>query len=1066
MKETQKGLIAWFARNSVAANLLMIVIIVAGIASVFSIKQQLLPDLTFNNVTIRVPYLGAAPQEVETGVIEKIEEVLEDINGIKKLTSTAVEGMATINIEILNEYDSQEVMDEIKMRVDSISSFPEQSEKPTIYRMQFESNVIWISLYGDLSERALKELANETRDDLKAISGITKVSVIGDRRYEVSIEVPEHKLKEYGLTFEQVVGAVRNSSIDLPGGSIRSDNGNILLRTKGQAYQRSEFENITLITNADGTRLTVGDVATVNDGFEEGDNFGQFDGKDAISLRVDAVGDDNTLEIAKAVKAYVDERKKTLPETVDIAYWGDASFYLQGRLDLMTSNMLMGSLLVLLVLALFLEFKVAFWVMVGIPVCFLGAFALMPLEFAGVSVNMISLFAFILVLGIVVDDAIVMGESAYAEIEKEGMSVESVITGVKKVAMPATFGVLTTIAAFVPMLMVGGFMGAFFEAIAWVVIFCLIFSLIESKWILPAHLARMKVKKREVRKNGRLPLTLRVRDKVNHVLSEFVKNRYKPFLELCVSYRYATLMTFIGLLFLTGGLLASGALRFIIFPNIPSDFISGQITMVEGTSDKDTNYVTDQVEAALLAVDQEYFEKHGERVVQHSMAFNNGTASGQVFVELAKGENREIDGFEIVNLWRERVQEMPGVKNLQFQATMSGGGGGGDIAFLLKSRSMDDLTAATTELKKELTAYSGVYDVRDSLSGGNDEIVLQLKPEAEILGITLADLARQVRYGFYGAEVQRVQRDREEVKVMVRYPKHERHSLGNLENMRVRTATGDEVPFSSVASFEIKPSFATITRVNGERSVTVSAAVDKSVASPSEVVKNMQGDVIPDILARYSTVETALEGASKDEQEALVDLFKAMVFTLFAIYALMAIPLKSYSQPLIIMSVIPFGLIGAMFGHLVLGLSVSMLSLFGIVALAGVVVNDSLIMVDFVNKARAQGHDIKKAAIDAGGKRFRAIILTSLTTFFGLIPIVLEKSVQAQIVVPMAVSLAFGILFATVITLILIPALYVILEDFSQMKKSVYRVFGFNKDDTKEELTEYTTQAAQDLNKA
>lgn len=1053
MKETQKGLIAWFARNSVAANLLMIIIIVAGLASMLTIKKQIFPELTFNNITIRVLYLGAAPQEVETGVLEKVEEVLEDINGIKKITSTAVEGMATVNIEVLNDYDPQEVMDEVKMRVDSISSFPDQIEKPTVYRQRFQSNVIWMSIYGDLTERGLKELANQTRDELKAISGISKVTILGTRNYEVSIEVPEHKLKEFGLTFEQVVAAVRNSSIDLPGGSIKSDNGNILLRTKGQAYQRSEFENITLLANADGTRIRVGDVAVVNDGFEQGDSFGQFDGKRSLSLRIDAIGNDNTLEIAQSVKDYIAKRKLTLPESVDMDYWADASHYLKGRLDLMTSNMWMGSLLVLLVLALFLEFKVAFWVMVGIPVCFLGALALMPMGFADVSINMISLFAFILVLGIVVDDAIVMGESAYSEVEKSGMSVDSVIVGVKRVAMPATFGVLTTIAAFIPMLMVEGFMGAIFESIAWVVIFCLIFSLVESKLILPAHLARMKVKRREVNKSGRLPLSLRIRDSVNKALSNFVEKYYQPFLEKCVSYRYATLATFIGLFIFTIGLLVSGALRFIIFPDIPSDFISAQITMVEGTSDKDTNYSTKQVEKALLAVDEEYFQAFGQRVVQHSLAFNNGPSAGQVFVELAKGEDREIDGFEIVNSWRERVLEMPGVKNLQFQASTNGGGGG-DIAFLLKSKSIEDLTAATKLLKEQLAGFSGVYDVRDSLSGGNDEIVLKLKPEAELLGLTLADLARQVRYGFYGAEVQRVQRDGEEVKVMVRYPEYERHSLGNLENMRVRTATGDEVPFGSIASFDIKPSFATITRVNGERSVTVLAAVDKSTTAPNEVVESMQEDVIPDILARYTTVKTALEGASKDEQDSMADLAKAMIFSMFTIYALMAIPLKSYTQPLIIMSVIPFGLIGAMVGHMVLGLSVSVLSLFGIIALAGVVVNDSLIMVDFVNKARAEGHNIKQAAINAGNKRFRAIILTSLTTFFGLMPIVLEKSLQAKIVVPMAVSLAFGILFATVITLILIPALYVILEDVSDLKRRLLGRLGFKKNITVESLNE------------
>ena len=1028
MIDTKKGLIAWFARNSVAANLLMLIIILAGVMTVGGIKKQMFPELQFKTISIQVPYLGAAPQEVDSAIVDKIEEVLEDVDGLEKVTSVSNEGMASVTLEVDSGYDVQEVLDEVKMRVDSISTFPEQAEKPTVFRNRLQSNVIWLSIHGDLKEAGLKELAKDIRDELKQVSGITKVTMVGARDYELAIEVAEHRLKEFGLTFDQVVNAVRNSSIDLPGGSIKSDYGDILLRTKGQAYQASEFADLVLLTNPDGTRLLLSDIAEIRDGFEETESFGIFDGKNAISLRVDAVGDDNALAISDAVKQYVEKKKKSLPVSVTLDHWGDASYYLKGRLELMTDNMLLGAILVLIVLALFLELKVAFWVMVGIPVCFLGALALMPIELFDVSINMISLFAFILVLGIVVDDAIVMGESAYTQIEKDGHSVDSVVRGVKKVAIPATFGVLTTIAAFLPMLMVSGFMGAVFKAIAVVVMLCLMFSLIESKLILPAHLARMKVKQREVRASGKLPMTLRIRDAVNGGLNRFVQNKYKPFISKTVKYPYITASVFVAGLIITGALIQSGVVRFVFFPNIPSDFIQANLTMVEGSSAVSTNRALAQMEQAIVRVDEEYFKEHGERVVAHRIAFNTGSTSGQMFVELSKGEQREIDGLEIVRLWREQMPEIAGLKNTQFNATTAGGGGA-DMAFQLEGKSLDQLSQVAKALKAELRNYEGVSDVRDSFSGGNEEIVLKIKPEAQVLGLTLSDVARQVRYGFYGAEAQRMQRGGEEVKVMVRYPKHERHSIGNLENMRIRTPSGEEVPFQSVAEFELQPSYATITRVNGERSITISAAVDKAVAEPGKVVGDINGKFLPGLLEKYPGVETALEGASKDQQEAMVDLAKAAVFALFTIYALMAIPLRSYGQPLIIMSVIPFGLIGAVMGHLILGLSISILSLFGIIALAGVVVNDSLIMVDFVNRARSEGMSTTQAAVEAGTQRFRAIVLTSLTTFMGLTPIVLERSLQAQFVMPMAVSLAFGILFATVITLVLIPSLYVILDD-------------------------------------
>ena len=1036
--DTNKGIIAWFARNSVAANLLMVVLLVAGLGSVLTIKKQTFPEIETEVVMIRVPYLGAAPQEVESGVIDKIEESIRSVNGIKRVRSTAVEGLATVNAEIASGYNISEVMEEIKTQVNSISTLPEQTERPVVYRLRFQSNVMWLSLYGEASEQTLKELAKSIRDEIKKLPGVSKVDVVAARNYEIAIEIPEHRLREYGLTFEQVVNAVRGSSVDLPGGAIRSESGNILLRTKGQAYYEDDFASIPLVRNADGTRLLLGDIATVTDGFIERARLATFNGQNSVSIRIDAVGEDDTLRIAGTVKNYIEKKRQELPASITLDYWGDSSYYLQGRLDLMTSNLLYGVILVLLALTLFLEFRVAFWVMVGIPICFLGALALLPLSFFNVSINMISLFGFILVLGIVVDDAIIIGESAYSEIEKRGKSTDAVIAGAKKVAMPATFGVLTTIAAFVPMLMVGGAQAAIWGSIAWVVVLCLAFSIIESKLILPAHIANMDTKPWDPNRGGVYALgrfgsnTLkRVRGAVSRVLFNFIDNRYRPFIERCIEYRYVTMAVFFAMLILMFGVMSAGFVRWVFFPNVPSDFMQASVQMEEGASNESTVLAIQEIEAALMRVDQQLLASGEDMVVKHRLVFLNSDTAGQLVIELDKSEGREIDAFEIARLWREQIPEIPGLKT--FRINNSTMGSGADIALQLRGRDLLQLQAATEELKAALAGYEGVFDIEDNLRGGNDEIVLALKPEADLLGLTLADLARQVRNGFYGAEAQRVQRGGEEVKVMVRYPREERRSLGDLENMRIRTANGGEVPFSQVASYTLQPSFSAINRVNGERSVTITAAADKSLVEPGKVVSEVRRGILKELEQKYPGVSGQLDGASQDEMDAQRDLMKAAVFAMFCIYALMAIPLKSYSQPLIIMSVIPFGLIGAVIGHMLLGLSMSIMSVFGLVALAGVVVNDSLIMVDFVNRARAQGVAIKQAVVDAGTQRFRAILLTSLTTFVGLAPIVLERSLQAQIVIPMAVSLAFGILFATVITLVLIPALYVMLEDVKRL---------------------------------
>lgn len=1027
--QRETGIIAWFTRNRVAANLLMFLIIVAGIAAVFSIRKQMFPTIEPNTIMVRVVYPGAAPQEVEQGVIIRIEDAIDEVEGIKRITSNAREGMGTVTIEVESNYEVQEVMDEIRMNVDGISSFPAQIEPPLVYRMRPQRQIIWMSVYGDMDERSRKNLAREVRDEVRSISGITRATVVGARNDEISIEISEHDLRQFGLTFQDIVQAVRGTSIDIPGGTIRTPNGDILLRAKGQSYSGREFEDIVLLRRPDGTRITIGDIAIVRDDFVETRAFAEFDGGRATFVRVDSVGDQNDLQIARSVKRYVEQKQDSLPAGVYLDHWGDSSYYLQGRLDLMLKNMYFGIALVFLALTLFLQLRLAFWVMVGLPVCFLGALALMNLPMFDVSINMISLFGFILVLGIVVDDAIIIGESAYSEIEAHGKSEENVIRGAKKVALPATFGVLTTIVAFLPMLMVGGTMAGLWESIAYVVIFCLIFSLIESKWILPAHINGMKFSRTADQKQNAFQ---RFRNRFSDGLKVFVEKRYRPFAEKCVRYRYTTIASFLALMIIMIGLVQGGFVRWVFFPNIPSDFIFAQVQMQPGTNEERTADTLRQIRQALYELNDEYQAEHNQSMVRHVNVFLNSAEAGQVMVELEKGEQLEIDGLAVVNRWRERVPELAGVKELNFQGSI-GGGPSFDLEFQLSGRNLDELSAAASDLRLVLAEYGGVFDISDTFGTPREEIQLRLKPAADAVGVTMQDLATQVRYAFYGAEAQRLPRNDEEVRVMVRYPLSERQSIGNLENMKIRTPDGREIPFQEIAEAYSADGYSTINRVNGVRSVNVRARVDKERIEPSSIVRDVRANYIPDILERYPNVRFGLEGASLDEAEAIGSLAFGALLALFGIYALMAIPLKSYSQPLIIMSVIPFGVIGAIFGHWVLQMPVSILSLFGIIALAGVVVNDSLILVDYVNQTRDKVRDLRSVVVNAGCARFRAIVLTSLTTFMGLTPIVLERSMQAQFVIPMAISLAFGILFATVITLILIPCLYLVLNDIKQL---------------------------------
>ncbi len=859
--------------------------------------------------------------------------------------------------------------------------------------------------------------------------------------YEISIEVSEVALRRHGLTFDQVAEAVRRSSLDLPGGSVRTDSGEILLRTIGQAYRGEEYENLVLWTRSDGSRLRLGDVANVVDGFAETDQYARFDVEPMVMVSVFRTGEQSALDIAAAVQDYVEDAKTRLPEGVSLTIWQDQSEVLNDRLALMLRNGATGFVLVFVILTLFLELRLAFWVSLGIPISFMGAIALMPV--GDVSINVMSLFAFILVLGIVVDDAIIVGENIYRHQEDHGDGLRGAIEGGQEIATPVIFAVLTTVAAFMPLMFVPGMMGKIFRVIPLIVVPCLLFSLIESLGVLPAHLSHTKPHA----KPGRFR---RFQSLFSNGLKTFIRKVYEPLLEVALRWRYLTSAIGVSMLILTVGMVLGGWTTFRFFPSIEADFMAASVTMPQGTPANVTGEAIAKLEdgaAALRArllqeTGMDYFRHVSASIGDQPMASRGGGPMGpirtmaaahvgEVTIELAPAETRAYTSEQLGFMWRDASEAIPEAVDVNF--TMSIMTPGEDVNVQLAGPDIERLRAAADEVKLRLAAYAGVYDISDSFRAGKEEMRLGIKPAAETLGLTLQDLGRQVRQAFYGEEAQRIQRGRDDIRVMVRYPRDGRRSLGNLENMRIRTPDGGEVPFSQVAQVEPGRGFASIKRVNRNRAVNVTAAVDATVTSGGQVIADLQNRILPEVLPKYPGVFYTFEGVQAEQADAVGGLTRGFILALLMIFALLAIPLKSYVQPMIIMSAIPFGLVGAIWGHLVMGLDVTLMSMFGLVALTGVVVNDSLVMVDFINRKRRVHDDVSMAVREAGSNRFRPILLTSLTTFFGLVPLMLERSMQAAFLVPMAVSLAFGVLFATFITLILVPISYLILDDLQRI---------------------------------
>lgn len=1049
-------IIKWFSENHVAGNFLMLLVVLLGFANWFKLKKEIFPETAVDAAVIRIPYPNATPEEVERGVCVPVEEAVADLTGIKKLSSSSSQNMGVVTVEAETGREIRELMDDLKSRIDAIDNFPEEAEKPVIEEVVIKNPVMSLAITTEtgVDEITLTRLAEKIRDDLLAYDpgkpesvgeflatlfrgkpGISQVTIAGTRDFEISIEVSEDRLRKFGLTHREVSEAVRRTSVDLPGGSVKAESGELILRALGKRYDAADFRTIPVAVRGDGSQILLEDVADVVDGFEDVDLASSFDGRPAVIVNIFRVGNEDTLALAGMVRRYVEGSRSVLPEGVNVAVWNDQSVYLQGRLDLLKRNAITGLVLVLLVLAMFLRPSLAFLVALGIPIAFAGGIWLMPL--LGISINMISLFSFILVLGIVVDDAIVTGENVYARIQAGEHPRTAAWKGTEEVSVVVVFGVLTTMAAFVPMLGLSGVSGKIWPNIPLVVIPTLAFSLVQSKLALPAHLALLAPHSHEMPRNP----VFRVQRHIANGLEWFIHHLYRPLLEWLLRWRYVTAAGFSSILIISISFVASGRVKFTFFPDVEGDILTAKFELTEGAPFSATQDIARRLEEAAIRVGSELKDREGNPVRRHHLASSgtqpfqmgfdpNGipkaTHVGEVTLELTPAAGRDVTSEEFIDRWREAAGDLPGVVELSFRAETAAGGNAIDVN--LSGPDLTRLREATDWAKAELAKYPGVIDISDSGRSGKDELrFMRLTQSGKSLGLRLEDVAAQVRDAFYGNEAQRLQRGRDEVKVMIRIPEDDRRTLASLETMKIRTASGDEVPLRQVVEYEFGSGPAVINRTDRQRSIKITADVTAST-NANEVVGPYTENVLDQISIRFPGVGYGYEGEQQDQATSVREIGTGFLFALVAIYVLIAIPLKSYWQPIIIMSVIPFGLVGAIAGHLLLGIDLSIMSMCGIVALAGVVVNDSLVMVDFVNRHRDET-DVEQAARDAGVRRFRAIMLTSLTTFVGIMPMVLETDVQARFLIPMAVSLGFGILFATVITLFLVPCVYLILED-------------------------------------
>ncbi|MEW5910145.1 MAG: efflux RND transporter permease subunit [Thermodesulfobacteriota bacterium] len=1029
----------WSIRYRVTVNLVMLFIIIAGILVAQKMRREVFPEFALDMIHISVKYPGSTPEETEEGICIKIEEQIKGVEGISRILSSADEGIGSVTVELDARAKLAKVMDDIKTEVDRIDTFPEEAEEPVILEVVHRNPAISIALFGDVPEHRLREAAEKIRDDLIDSEVISQVDLIGVRDYEISVRVSEKDLRRYALSLDDVARAIRSWSVDLPGGVVKTEQGEILIRSKGQLYTGAEFETIPLLSDKDGTLIRLGQIAQVVDGFEDKDIKTRFNGKPSALIQVQRTNQEDIVRICRHVKAYVEKEKNRLGGQIEISTWLDLSTMVEERIDLLLKNGIQGMVLVFISLALFLNLRLSFWVSMGIPVAFMGAF--LVLESFGESINMISLFAFIMALGIVVDDAIIIGENIYTHFGNGKTPVLAVVDGLAEVGVPVINTVATTIVAFIPLLFVSGIIGKFIAVMPKAVIAILSVSLGEALIILPAHLAHA-LTGGESRMGKIQRWHEELRKRIESGLRAFIHGFYTRMIDYIVKNRYFTFAVGLGVLTISIAAAKGGYIPFVFFPKGESNWIIAELAYPLGTPFHSTERAIERIEQSASGLNARYGNGlSGKDIVVNTFSMvgriprrdwkpgETGSHVGQVWIELISSENRpDISVNEVLNQWRRNVGEISGVDSLIF-STLEGGPAGSPIEIQIAGNDFDLLQGAAEELKLEIATYPGTFDIADNFKPGKVERQIRIKESARSLGITMGDIARQLRQAFYGDEVLRIQRGKNDVTVRVGYDENDRRRISGIEEMRIRTGDGREIPLETVADIHPGRSYAAISRIDRKRVITVSSDIDEAVSNAGQIVSGLSASFLPGLKEKYPGITLDLEGQEKRTRESLESIQKGYLFALMGIFLLLATQFRSYVQPVIIMIAIPFGLIGALVGHLIFGMQFTMISIFGVVALSGIVVNDSLVLIDFINRAHHEGMEIEEAVKESGKSRFRAVLLTSLTTIAGLLPLLFERSFQAQFLIPMAVSITFGLLFSTVLTLLYVPAVYLIVRD-------------------------------------
>ncbi|MAU72017.1 MAG: multidrug transporter [Pseudozobellia sp.] len=1018
-KEPRKeGAIAYMARNSIATNLLMIVLLGGGLFTMYHIQKEVFPEFQLDFVEVSVVYPGASPAEVEQGVLQPVEEAVRAVQGIKEIVSEAREGSAEISIELVAGTERMKAFQDIDQAINRIRTFPDDIERPEVRLQSRQRDVLQIGLYGQTDIWTLRQLAERLRTILLNNPKITQVELGNVPDYETHIEIPRSNLQKYNLTLGQVADIIRQSSNDVPAGAVQTRGGEILLRMQERKQWAKEYGNITVVSSDAGAKVALKDIATITDGFEEIGFHGQFNQENYVELRIFRIGDQSPLEIADAVENLLKDYQ--LPPGVKYRTDSNRAADYRERLSLLTENGVLAIIIVLVILTLFLEYRLAFWVMMGMTVSFIGGMILLPL--IGISVNMISMFGFLVVLGIVVDDAIVVGENVY-EYRQKGLSpMKAAIAGTKDVASPVLFSIVTTIIAFVPLLFMPGETGKFWQPLPAVVIVILAVSLLEALFILPSHLAHLK---KEENKNKYVKKLEGWQRSFANRFDNFVENRYRPFLDLCLKYRYITLCAALALLLVVGGFGYSGHMGLIMMPEVAADEIEAGVRLPVGTTPDQAAKVAHDISQAT----QRMFEEHNLYEVAEGIKTN---VRGQNFIDveivMLPPDQRDITAREVIALWRDNIGDIEGVDQITFEAERGPGGARQAISVDLSHSNIEVLEKASAAFVERMKSFSNTRDVTDNYNKGKLQYDFKLLPQGRNLGLTSDEVGRQVRDAFFGALAMRQLRGMNEIEVRVKLPLEERKDIKNLENFLIRTPSGIEVPLMDVVEVEQREAFTSINRRDGRRVVNVGMDVEPA-NTVGRVIESVQNETLPQLRADFPGLTWSFEGSQADMRESTNTLKAGFAIAMLLIYALLAIAFSSYIQPLIVMTAIPFGIVGAVIGHILLGYDLSLVSLMGVIALSGVVVNDSLIMIDYANKRRKEGDAIYKSIHEAGLRRFRPIMLTTMTTFGGLAPIILETSSQAFHLIPMAISLGFGIVFATAIILVIVPCLYLTLED-------------------------------------